>query len=254
MPGAIWIGVRQAQRASATVDGNDYVDMHGGFGVGLAGHAHPAVVEALTGRARLGTHFGQPTEDTHSRRLQAAARALRPAGLGFGTPAPRRPMDAFQLDARAHRAQEDHSRWRAPITATTTRCRSPPITRRTATSATRRAPLGAFGPGLPSEGRRVDAGGAVSATSTPCGGCWRPHQGQVAGMIIEPIMMKLRHDHADGVTDAELRRCLHSHGAYLTYDDGQDGAGGRAPAGPPSSYGVTPDIVCLARPGRRRCP
>src|SRR5690349_12901424 len=28
------------------VDGNDYVDMHGGYGVSLAGHAHPAIVEA----------------------------------------------------------------------------------------------------------------------------------------------------------------------------------------------------------------
>src|SRR5690348_15615580 len=28
------------------VDGNDYVDMHGGYGVSLAGHGHPAIVAA----------------------------------------------------------------------------------------------------------------------------------------------------------------------------------------------------------------
>ena len=29
------------------VDGFEYSDFHGGFGVGLAGHAHPAIVEAV---------------------------------------------------------------------------------------------------------------------------------------------------------------------------------------------------------------
>ncbi|MEP6475416.1 MAG: aminotransferase class III-fold pyridoxal phosphate-dependent enzyme, partial [Gemmatimonadota bacterium] len=29
------------------VDGHEYVDFHGGYGVGLAGHAHPAIVAAV---------------------------------------------------------------------------------------------------------------------------------------------------------------------------------------------------------------
>ena len=45
------------------VDGTEYVDMHGGYGAGLAGHAHPAIVEAVRGRVVRGTHFAQPTED-----------------------------------------------------------------------------------------------------------------------------------------------------------------------------------------------
>src|SRR5215467_12161580 len=45
------------------VDGNEYVDLHGGYGVALAGHAHPAIVEAIRGQAGLGTHFAQPTRD-----------------------------------------------------------------------------------------------------------------------------------------------------------------------------------------------
>ncbi len=31
--------------------------------MGLAGHAHPAMVEAIRAQAGLGTHFAQPTED-----------------------------------------------------------------------------------------------------------------------------------------------------------------------------------------------
>ena len=34
------------------VDGNQYVDFHGGFGVDVAGHAHPKIVEAITRAAR----------------------------------------------------------------------------------------------------------------------------------------------------------------------------------------------------------
>ena len=29
------------------VDGNEYVDMHGGYGASIAGHGHPAIVEAV---------------------------------------------------------------------------------------------------------------------------------------------------------------------------------------------------------------
>ena len=45
------------------VDGIEYSDFNGGYGVGLMGHAHPAVVEAVARRVKRGTHFAQPTED-----------------------------------------------------------------------------------------------------------------------------------------------------------------------------------------------
>ena len=32
------------------VDGTQYVDMHGGYGASIAGHAHPAIVEAVSER------------------------------------------------------------------------------------------------------------------------------------------------------------------------------------------------------------
>ncbi len=43
------------------MDGNEYVDLHGGYGAALAGHGHPAIVEAVRGQTALGTHFAQPT-------------------------------------------------------------------------------------------------------------------------------------------------------------------------------------------------
>ncbi|ETA01302.1 aspartate aminotransferase family protein [Frankia sp. B2] len=45
------------------VDGNEYSDFHNGFGSMVQGHAHPAIVRAVTERVALGTHFAMPTED-----------------------------------------------------------------------------------------------------------------------------------------------------------------------------------------------
>lgn len=43
-------------------DGREYVDLVGSWGPLILGHAHPAVVAAISEQARLGTTFGAPTE------------------------------------------------------------------------------------------------------------------------------------------------------------------------------------------------
>jgi len=40
------------------VDGNEYIDLHHGSRALLLGHAHPTLVQAVTERVALGTHFG----------------------------------------------------------------------------------------------------------------------------------------------------------------------------------------------------
>lgn len=45
------------------VDGNRMVDFHNGFGSMVQGHAHPVISRAVTERLGLGTHFAAPTED-----------------------------------------------------------------------------------------------------------------------------------------------------------------------------------------------
>ena len=46
------------------VDGNEYLDFHGGFGANMVGHAHPKIVEAIDRAVRTGTHFAATTEVT----------------------------------------------------------------------------------------------------------------------------------------------------------------------------------------------
>ena len=45
------------------VDGRQMFDFHNGFGSMLQGHAHPAVTRAVAERLPQGTHFAAPTED-----------------------------------------------------------------------------------------------------------------------------------------------------------------------------------------------
>src|SRR5467141_652828 len=59
------------------VDGNEYVDFHNGFGVMVVGHAHPKIVEAVSHRIALGSHFAQPTPDD----IQVAGVLARRFGL-----------------------------------------------------------------------------------------------------------------------------------------------------------------------------
>src|SRR5215469_382850 len=56
------------------VDGNEYVDLHGGYGVSLAGHAHPAIVAAVAHQVTRGTHFAQPTRDALAVATQLSSR------------------------------------------------------------------------------------------------------------------------------------------------------------------------------------
>jgi glutamate-1-semialdehyde 2,1-aminomutase len=57
--------LKRGQRSSVwDVDGTEYTDFHGGFGVNVVGHAHPKIVEAIRKVADQGIHFAVTTEAT----------------------------------------------------------------------------------------------------------------------------------------------------------------------------------------------
>src|SRR5450631_746551 len=94
-PQAVWIS-HGAGSNVYDVDGTEYVDMHGGYGVSAAGHAHPAIVAAVTDRVARGTHFAQPTEDA----LLVAEELSRRWGLAlwrFANSGTEATMDAVHL-------------------------------------------------------------------------------------------------------------------------------------------------------------
>ena len=61
-PQPVWLSHGRGSKVW-DVDGNEYVDLHGGYGAALAGHAHPAIARAVAEQATNGTHFAQPTPD-----------------------------------------------------------------------------------------------------------------------------------------------------------------------------------------------
>ena len=86
------------------VDGSEYRDFHNGFGSMVQGHAHPAIVRAVTERMPLGTHFAAVTEDS----VVVAEELVQRWGLPkwrFTNSGSESTMDAIRL-ARAHTGRE----------------------------------------------------------------------------------------------------------------------------------------------------
>ncbi len=80
------------------VDGNEYVDMHGGYGASIAGHGHPAIVEAVSAsRSPAAPTSPSPPSDAIWRR-----RGARPQRFGlplwrFANSGTEATMDAIHL-------------------------------------------------------------------------------------------------------------------------------------------------------------
>src|SRR5499433_692506 len=94
-PQPVWLSHGRGSKIY-DVDGNEYVDLHGGYGAALAGHAHPAIVEAVRGQVARGTHFAQPTEDALVVADELARRFSQPLWR-FGNSGTEATMDAIHL-------------------------------------------------------------------------------------------------------------------------------------------------------------
>ena len=88
-PSTVWMSHGRGSRMW-DVDGTEYVDLHGGYGVMLVGHAHPAITDAVQRRIALGSHFAQPTDDAIGGRPKTSRRASGSHCGGSATAAPRR--------------------------------------------------------------------------------------------------------------------------------------------------------------------
>src|ERR1700755_1914904 len=184
-PQAVWMSHGAGSKVY-DVDGNEYVDMHGGYGASIAGHAHPAIVEAVSDRVRRGTHFAQPTEDAIWIAGELARRFGLPLGR-FANSGTEATMDAVHL-ARALTGRDliikvegcyhgHHDSVQVSVLPDPEDI------------GPRDHPSGVAGnTGLPAALRYL----VVVVPSTALGAVERPlteHEGRVAGMILEPIMM-----------------------------------------------------------------
>ena len=241
-PQAVWMSHGAGSKVY-DVDGTEYVDMHGGYGASIAGHAHPAIVAAVSDRVRRGTHFAQPTEDA----IWNAGELARRFGLPqwrFANSGTEATMDAVHL-ARSVTGRDliikvegcyhgHHDSVQVSVLPEADEI------------GPRDHPNGVPGTsGIPSAIRDLvvivpfnDPEAVARALAE--------HPGRIAGMIVEPVMMNAGIIAPDDGYLATIRELLHAAGALLIFDEVKTGFT-TGPAGVTGLYGVTPDMVCLAK-------
>ena len=241
-PQAIWISHGKGSKVY-DVDGNEYVDLHGGYGAMAAGHAHPSVVAAVTKRVALGTHFAQPVEDAIVVAEELARRFALPLWR-FGNSGTEATMDAVHLmrgitgrelivkvegSYHGHHASVQASVYQEPPEIG-------PYEHPNSVAASTGIPRALV------ELTLVVPFNDLAAVEQ----VFDSHPGQIAGMLIEPVMMNIGivppvPGYLEGVIEI-----AHRHGAFVAFDEVKTGLT-TSPGGITQLYGVTPDIVCLAK-------
>jgi glutamate-1-semialdehyde 2,1-aminomutase len=241
-PQAVWVTHGLGSRVW-DADGTEYVDLHAGFGAMLVGHAHPAIVQAVSERVARGTHFAQPGPE-----LVVVAEELRRRfelpKWRFGNSGTEATMDAVHLMRAAtgrpkilkvegsYHGHHDHVQFSVYPTPET----MGPVER------PRTVPTG---PAIP------DALAALTVI-VPFGDlgaverALAEHPGEIAGMLVEPAMMNIGIIPPPDGYLAGLRALLHAHGALLAFDEVKTGFT-TGPGGMTARTGVVPDIICLAK-------
>jgi glutamate-1-semialdehyde 2,1-aminomutase len=241
-PQPVWISHGSGSKIY-DVDGNEYVDLHGGYGAALAGHGHPAIVEAVRGQVTRGTHFAQPTEDA----VVVADELSRRFGLPlwrFANSGTEATMDAVHL-MRAVTGRDliikvegcyhgHHDSVQVSV--------APQPDEAGPAGKPAQAPAST---GIPDAIIRLTLVASFNDLDSVAR-LLDEHPGEVAGMIIEPIMMNAGIIHPEPGYLSALRDLLHSHGALLTFDEVKTGLTA-GPNGATGLTGVTPDLVCLAK-------
>jgi glutamate-1-semialdehyde 2,1-aminomutase len=225
------------------VDGNEYVDLHGGYGVGLAGHAHPAIVAAVTRQVAQGTHFAQPTPDSVVVAGELAARFGQPLWR-FANSGTEATMEAIHL-MRAITGRD--------LIIKVEGCyhgHHDSVQVSVAPEAGEAGPEGKpaqvpSSTGIPGPFIKLTLVASFNDTDSVAR-LLDEHPDEIAGMIIEPIMMNAGIIHPEPGYLSALKDLLHAHGALLTFDEVKTGLTA-GPAGATGITGVVPDITCLAK-------
>jgi glutamate-1-semialdehyde 2,1-aminomutase len=241
-PQPVWLSHGRGSKVW-DVDGNEYVDLHGGYGAALAGHAHPAIAEAIRNQAANGTHFAQPTPDAVTVAAELATRFGLPSWR-FANSGTEATMDAVHLMRSitgrdliikiegCYHGHHDSVQVSVAPAEDEAGPRDKPASAPASTGIPRAITdltLIATFNDLDSVARLLDE-----------------HPDQVAGMIIEPVMMNAGIIKPEPGYLAGLKQVLHSRGALLTFDEVKTGLT-VGPGGVTRSEDVQPDLITLAK-------
>jgi glutamate-1-semialdehyde 2,1-aminomutase len=242
-PHAVWLSHGNGSKLY-DVDGNEYSDFHGGYGVSLAGHNHPAIVEAVRRRVGLGTHFAQPTEDAIVVAENLAQRFGQPLWR-FGNSGTEATMDAVHL-MRAATGRDLIIKVEGGYHGHHDSVMVSVLPEDVGDLGPADAPIGVpDNTGIPQATMDLTLVVPFNDLAAVEAALER-HPGEVAGMIVEPIMMNAGIIHPDDGYLQALRDLLHAHGALLTFDEVKTGFT-VGPGGASGRLGATSDLVCVAK-------
>lgn len=225
------------------IDGNEYIDYHNGYGVMVMGHAHPKIVEAVQRRVALGTHFAQPTEDA----LPVAENLAERTGLPywrFGNSGTEATLDAVRI-MRATTGRDlilkiegtYHGHHDAlMVSVFPPQDEAGPRERPNSVAQTQ-----GLIPGVLDSVLNVPFNDAQAAERA-----FAEHEGQIAGMIVEPVMTNCGVVVPEDGYLARLKEICRANGAMFAFDEVKTGFtvgwGGAIEV-----YGVQPDLVAFAK-------
>ena len=240
-PQPIWIERGEGSRVW-DVDGHEYVDLHGGYGVMLSGHAHPAIVAAVSDQVRRGTHFAQPTADAIVVAEELSVRYGYPLWR-FGNSGTESTMDAVHL-MRAITGRDliikfegaYHGHHDSVMVS---------VWNEEGLGSIKRPKSLASGNGIPQA--MVDL--TLIATFNDLevvSQLFAENEGRVAGVILEPVLQNCGILLPEAGFLQGLRDLTRQHGALLAFDEVKTGLT-VGKGGATRRFGVQDDIVCLAK-------
>ena len=219
------------------VDGNEYIDYVGSWGPMILGHADPRVVGPVTAAAESGTSFGAPTalEVTLAELITRMVPSVEMVRMvNSGTEAT---MSALRL-ARAYTGREKVIKfegcYHGHADAFLIRAGSGAMTLSVPDS-----------PGVPS----AVAALTLSAVFNDLGSVaalLQQHAGEVAAVIVEPVVGNMGCVLPESGFLEGLRRLCTESGALLIFDEVMTGFR-LAPGGAQQRFGVKPDLTTLGK-------
>jgi glutamate-1-semialdehyde 2,1-aminomutase len=224
------------------VDGNEYIDFHNGFGVMVVGHAHPAVVSAVNDRMARGSHFAQPVAEDVAVAQELSRRFSQPQWR-FTNSGTESTLDAVRL-ARGFTGRERLVKIEASyhghhdsllVSVEPARDLMGPVEQPNSVP---------YCEGIPAAS--VDLVTVVPFNDLAALDRAFAAHDDIAAVVVEPVMMNIGIVLPDHGYLAGVRDIAHRHGALVIFDEVKTGVT-IAPGGASERFGVTPDLVCLAK-------
>lgn len=225
------------------VDGNDYIDFHGGFGCNVTGHAHPKIIEAVDRAVRTGTHFAATTE-VGVAFAEELCRRFRLDKVRLANSGTEATMDAIRI-ARAATGRDVVAKIEGSYHGHHDTVMFSVVPNSDAMGGREQPASAPMSKGIP-------AGMAQWTTVVPFNDAdaarrlFEERGNEIACLIMEPVMMNIGIAVPQPGYLEAIRELCTKHGVVFIFDEVKTGAT-IAEGGAIERFGVQPDLACFGK-------